>query len=294
MSETAEGGASPLPFKEKLFELTHELGTIEKDGWNDFHNYAYFSDEKMTQSVRVLFRKYRLLFSATCAAVEILPNGLTQVKMVYRIDDLDSINYKEYVYYGHGQDKGDKGIYKGYTGAKKYSFNQNFLIGGGDDPEQVDREEKVPAPKPVSAQKKLPITPREVREEQSVPSVGKVYVSKGHTPKEYPTKDTDYDQSTPPRIKNPYLWKVRGVEGVENIIVGKHFCELANGVIKKMLKREFKDSFHPWDLLFAADCLKFPDLRDSALEDFAAQSRPEGYVDFSEDQMPESPEMRQD
>ena len=41
---------------------------------------------------------------------------------------------------GSGQDKGDKGPYKAYTGAQKYFLMKTFMIPTGDDPEKDDEQ----------------------------------------------------------------------------------------------------------------------------------------------------------
>ena len=49
------------------------------------------------------------------------------------------------MFYGVGQDSGDKGIWKAVTGAIKYIMTSTFLIPTGDDPEKDEGKEKKPA-----------------------------------------------------------------------------------------------------------------------------------------------------
>jgi ERF superfamily len=82
--------------------------------------------------------------------VEGLEN-VTEVEAQITLIDLDSGESKIYNFFGQGQDKGDKGIYKAYTGLQKYFFMKNFLISTGDDPENDSGKANQTAQKTTTA-----------------------------------------------------------------------------------------------------------------------------------------------
>lgn len=125
----------------KLQQILPEIGHVQKKGYNAFHKYSYAQEADILDHVRPLFEKQGLILGINCS--EYHRNGeLTTVKLAIKIIDADSGEEMVSDFYGEGQDKGDKGIYKAYTGAMKYFLMKTFLIPTGDDPEKEGDEER--------------------------------------------------------------------------------------------------------------------------------------------------------
>lgn len=128
---------------ERLHAIQSEVEAIAKKGKVEFGNtkYKYAKEADFVEAVRPLISKYRLSIG-----VQMEPIGpvegrgeVSQVRIAYQFYNID--NPKELVVMsalGQGQDKGDKGIYKAITGAKKYLLANAFMIPTHDDPELTD------------------------------------------------------------------------------------------------------------------------------------------------------------
>jgi hypothetical protein len=119
----------------KLAEVTKEIGRVEKAGHNDFHNYDYVKEDDLVEAVRgkLADRNVALLSSA----LEVTKVGtLTTAHLRFTFVDGGSGETHDADWFGTGDDKGDKGLYKAYTGALKYFLMKTFLIPTGNDPDQ--------------------------------------------------------------------------------------------------------------------------------------------------------------
>ena len=131
----------PAPVPLKLYTKIHKIIKdgirIGKNGRNDFHKYDYVTEADVVDEIKRIFTENNLVYDFNIVGtrkVEGLEN-VTEVEAEITLIDLDSSESKVYSFFGQGQDKGDKGIYKAYTGLQKYFFMKNFLISTGDDPE---------------------------------------------------------------------------------------------------------------------------------------------------------------
>ena len=134
-------------------EITH----IEKDKTNEYHKYDYVSEETIVRAARASFLKHNLilLFSTTQRVRE---GDLTSVLVEFKLIDLDEGGIYEAKVWGEGQDKGDKGIYKAYTGALKYFLLKNFLIPTGEDDPEIPQETLTPkVMKEILETKEIPL-----------------------------------------------------------------------------------------------------------------------------------------
>lgn len=132
----------------KLAQVTAEVGYVQKRGYNDFHKYAYVTEADLVDAVRekLAARNVILIPSAPSVTRE---GNLTTVTMSFTFCDGDSNQTLTVEWAGTGEDKGDKGLYKAYTGAVKYFLMKTFLIPTGDDPEAdtvTDKRAAMPAP----------------------------------------------------------------------------------------------------------------------------------------------------
>jgi hypothetical protein len=74
---------------------------------------------------------------------------ISRVTLQVTWTDLETGYFEQEEWIGTGADYGDKGVYKGYTGAAKYALILNFLIptGGGDPAPGASDPEKTDSPK---------------------------------------------------------------------------------------------------------------------------------------------------
>lgn len=134
----------------KLHAIMSECDFIAKDKTNDFHKYAYASEQTIKETLHPLLVKYRVFLQIECSTPEfsgnkttIKPDGtmveikgnVTQLPLKYTFWDVESGEYLGGTFTGSGEDQADKGTYKAITGALKYILTSNFLIPTGDDPE---------------------------------------------------------------------------------------------------------------------------------------------------------------
>lgn len=137
----------------KLVEIMAEVETVAKRGKNEFHKYDYATESDISAAIRkhLIERKLLILPRVSKWATMDKPGDkgqLVYVDMVFTIHDAESGEAMDFPWLGCGEDKGDKGLYKSYTGAEKYFLLKLFLIPTGDDPERDDPKKKAEAKKP--------------------------------------------------------------------------------------------------------------------------------------------------
>lgn len=132
----------------KLSEILGEVDRVPKRGRNEFHKYDYVMESDLVEAVRQkLAERHVFLLSS----VEELrrEDTLTEAKIRFTFLDGDSGESLSFYYFGQGDDKGDKGAYKAYTGALKYAIMKNFLVPTGDDPEADTETDRRAAERPA-------------------------------------------------------------------------------------------------------------------------------------------------
>ncbi|UKL29980.1 ERF family protein [Bacillus phage PK1] len=118
----------------KIGKVMSAVVRVPKNGYNSFHKYNYTTESDLTESIRPILQEAGLAFFSNVLEQE-REGEFTKVKMEFTLADMDSGEVLKSTYWGEGQDKGDKGLYKAYTGATKYFLMKTFLIPTGDDPE---------------------------------------------------------------------------------------------------------------------------------------------------------------
>lgn len=118
----------------KIGKVMSAVVRVPKNGYNSFHKYNYTTESDLTESIRPILQEAGLAFFSNVLEQE-REGEFTKVKMEFTLADMDSGEVIKSTYWGEGQDKGDKGLYKAYTGATKYFLMKTFLIPTGDDPE---------------------------------------------------------------------------------------------------------------------------------------------------------------
>lgn len=138
----------------KLHAIMEEIGTIEKTGHNDFHDYDYATDKDIKKAVQSALIKHKVVFTPIKKVatrheqIKTDKSGnkkieyLTDVEITYTFTDIESGDQVQGVGYGTGQDSADKGTYKAITGAIKYIMTDTFLIPTDSDPEKNNKKPK--------------------------------------------------------------------------------------------------------------------------------------------------------
>lgn len=137
--------------KNQLRTILADRGVQAKDKLNQFDHYSYFSEAGYKKLFTELFSQTGLELTTTIERVERYtaegkqPNGRI-IEMSATLTDTDTGYGETTKVFGEGLDKGDKALYKAYTGAIKYYLADTFLVATGDDPEN-DSPEAVEKPK---------------------------------------------------------------------------------------------------------------------------------------------------
>lgn len=135
----------------KIAAVTAAVSRIPKNGENTFHRYKYATESDITDGLRALLEEHGLAFlppsviswerSETTKKNGERGDDLTRVQLQFGLACADTGEVFTAMFWGEGQDSGDKGFYKAYTGAVKYFLMKTFLIATGDDPEQRNEQQ---------------------------------------------------------------------------------------------------------------------------------------------------------
>ena len=123
----------------KIGKVMKQIERIPKNGFNEYHKYRYVTESDLMDAIRPLLAEAGLAFYSSVLEQQ-RDKEFTKVKMEFVLADADTGECIKSIYWGEAQDKGDKGLYKAYTGATKYFLMKTFLIATGDDPERDEEE----------------------------------------------------------------------------------------------------------------------------------------------------------
>lgn len=126
--------------KNLLRKALFKKGVVARDRTNEFDRYKYFSEAGYKKLFTELFSNAGLELTSSIDEVERFTvdgkqNNGRQVKVLFTLSDVETGFAETSTFYGEGFDKGDKGLYKAYTGALKYYLANTFMVATGDDPE---------------------------------------------------------------------------------------------------------------------------------------------------------------
>lgn len=122
----------------KLHNVMSGLEAIGKTGRNQFHKYDYATEADVMQAIRDKLIENKLLIIPKAGECFIHQSGdtfLTDIAMGYTIYDVETGESIETTWRGQGTDKGDKGLYKAFTGGHKYFLMKTFFLPTDADPE---------------------------------------------------------------------------------------------------------------------------------------------------------------
>jgi hypothetical protein len=184
---TKKDESIPHNLTQKLCQVMATVDRIPKTGRNDYHGYSYAEESVIVEAIRkelatrnvMLYPSLqtRMLGDGTGAIT--VEGGITTVLMTYTFVDGDSGETMESAWAGQGQDSGDKGLYKAYTGAQKYFLLKTFLMPTGDEKGADDPENPAKEALPTPAFAKAPpkATPKATtKATKNVPVAEGVYV----------------------------------------------------------------------------------------------------------------------
>lgn len=123
----------------KMLNIMNNMSRVPKNGYNSYNKYKYVKEEDLVDYIRPLLVENGLAFTSNMVEQE-RNEDFTKVKMEFTLVDVDTQETLTSIYWGEGQDKQDKGIYKAVTGAEKYFLMKTFLVATGDDPEEDTKD----------------------------------------------------------------------------------------------------------------------------------------------------------
>mgnify|MGYP003647194857 CR=1 FL=1 len=130
---------APLVLAKKMLLITKEVEYLQKDGVNAFHKYPYITASKIDKVLRGKFIEHNIWYTTGWEMYSHI-EGMMILKGWCQYMCADTGQTIQMPWVAQGYDKGDKGLYKAYTGAVKYNLMKTFLIPTGDDPERWSPE----------------------------------------------------------------------------------------------------------------------------------------------------------
>lgn len=136
--------------KNKVRQELASKGVLKKEGRNTYDKYTYFSEAQYKQLFTELFAKHGIELTFSVAEVVSYqgtgnqPNGRL-CKCDVTLTHVASGETETASVYGDALDRGDKALYKAYTGAIKYFLANTFMVATGDDPERDSEPKDTPA-----------------------------------------------------------------------------------------------------------------------------------------------------
>lgn len=140
----AQGSTKSKGIYAKLAAAISDVERIGKDGKNQHFKYTYTSAEQVYRVIRGPLLSHGLVVIPEATGYE-NAGDLGTVRLRLRIVDTETGEQIESQWYGEGQDKGDKAIYKAVTGGMKTWLKHLFLLPADDDPEADPSTDRAPA-----------------------------------------------------------------------------------------------------------------------------------------------------
>ena len=144
---------------EKLYNVMCESEAVEKNMTVGTGRNAYkaVSEAALLNIVKPLFKKYKLIIfpiSGDIAESVTVYNktdydgktaesqrAITQLKVMYRIVDIESGEHQDVVGFGNGADPQDKGAGKAFTYSFKNALSKTFMLFSGEDTDNTHSED---------------------------------------------------------------------------------------------------------------------------------------------------------
>lgn len=154
----------PQSLVKKMCEIGASLSFIEKRGKNTFHSYRYATEADLVSAIRLEMFKRNVFLTPSFVShnreqitrqtkEKTTTTGLTDIMVNWTWRDGDTGETLECLVAGCGEDSGDKGTYKAFTGSEKYLLLKTFLIPTYDDAEQLTPADKKALQQRIAAEK---------------------------------------------------------------------------------------------------------------------------------------------
>ena len=129
-----------------IADVMAEIGSIEKNGKNDYHGYEYATDDDVMSALRPTMAEHGLVALPSVVKRETVEeedeNGdvtfHTYITLQIRLIDAGSGQSETMTWEGEAQDTQDKGLYKAMTSGVKYWALKTFLLSADTDVETND------------------------------------------------------------------------------------------------------------------------------------------------------------
>lgn len=154
MADEIPGAAQISALHAKINAIAKETPGLVKDKTNTFHRYDYVSAESVVETVgsKAVEAGLNIIRSVVPDSIKLTNRGdnvLVTAEFAFHITDVDTGYRERYTQGGSGEDKGDKGLYKAATGAKKQFLMDLFQI-----PQVEDESDPDNASDPIGTGKK--------------------------------------------------------------------------------------------------------------------------------------------
>lgn len=145
-----------------------DMGAVPKSGYNKFQGYRYSNMNDFDDATQPM-HKHGLTLAASVLMCESLGERTTRkghVEYAYEVTIRTTVIHEsgQHVSFdsiGHGQDSGDKGVYKAITGARKYAIASIFGLATTDDPEEARKDEEPPTATRADDAPAPPLSPKQ-------------------------------------------------------------------------------------------------------------------------------------
>ena len=215
---------------EKKSNVVANVGRIQKTGFNSFDKYKYATESDIKEGITALLSENQLSLDVHPLEYkkEVVPTAsggkqyLFTVDMQFVLTDITTGYFEVYESKGEGTDRGDKALYKAYSGCMKYFFINNFQISSGDDPESGGNVDQFSPPN------QQPNNRSNANNNRS---------GKGNS-KPQNDKPADPAAGIPATIKAKWKYIKGNLDGLEQWVKDQHSQGLSNEDIDSLLQKE--------------------------------------------------------
>ena len=231
---------------EKKSKVVANIGRIQKTGHNTYDKYKYATESDIKEGITALLSENQLSLDVHPQEYkkEIVPTAsggkqyLFTVDMQFLLTDITTGYFEVYESKGEGTDRGDKALYKAYTGCMKYFFINNFQISSGDDPESGGNVDQFSPPNQAPKTKQYPNNKGQQQNNKSGKGNSRPAADKSKD------KPTDTAAEVPPGIKGKWQFLIaektgkRSLDGLDNWITKQKDAGLSFEDMDEILQKE--------------------------------------------------------
>jgi len=147
MSDSIKTSTSIATLMPALLLARASITPASKSGHNGHQHYNYANEQDWHNAIQpaLIANKILLVMSVVATTpLEVRQSNKGSSQFAYQVEGTarvihESGEWLEACGVGHGQDQGDKGIYKAQTGLKKYLYALLFALPTADDPESTEQ-----------------------------------------------------------------------------------------------------------------------------------------------------------